>query len=55
MVPRLKDFGGLHFYLKSILFFAVHCLAEGYAHIYADYNPLIMFFIGFGRPLLALL
>ena len=51
VVPRLKDFGGLHFYLKSILFFVIHCLAEGYAHYYADYNPFIMFFIGYWSPI----
>ena len=52
VVPRLKDFGGLHFYLKSLLFFVIFCLAEGYAHIYADYNPLLIFFIGFWAPIL---
>ena len=52
VVPRLKDFGGLHFYLKSILFIAIGCLVEGYAHYYADYNPLLMFFMGFWWPIL---
>ena len=27
-------------------------MAEGYAHFYADYNPLLIFFIGFWAPIL---
>ena len=30
----------------------IGCFAEGYAHFHADYNPLLMFFIGFWWPIL---
>ena len=46
VVPPLKEFGGLHFYLKSIAFVVIFCLGEGYTHYYADYNSLLMFFLG---------
>ena len=47
MVPRLKDFAGTHFYLKSLFFFLIYQSAEAYMFINRDFNPFVYFFIGF--------